>query len=90
MRPGLRIFSGTEQSLDAVVCATLLATARLTGQTIGAILAAISFSIAGHPETSALGAAAALAWIAAIASAGRLYHPDGASPVKPAMVPDAP
>lgn len=61
MRPGLRIFSCTEQSLDAVVCATLLATARFTGQTIGAILAAISFRIAGHPETSALGAAAALA-----------------------------
>ena len=32
----------------------MLATARLTGQTIGAILAAISFRIAGHSETVAL------------------------------------
>ena len=33
----------------------MLATARLTGQTIGAILAAISFRIGGHSETIALG-----------------------------------
>jgi DHA2 family multidrug resistance protein-like MFS transporter len=68
----------------------MLATARLTGQTIGAILAAISFRIAGHSETVALAAAATLAGIAAIASAARLYHPDGARPPKPAIVPDAP
>jgi MFS transporter, DHA2 family, multidrug resistance protein len=36
----------------------MLATARLTGQTIGAILAAISFRIAGHSETVALATAA--------------------------------
>jgi DHA2 family multidrug resistance protein-like MFS transporter len=66
------------------------ATARLTGQTIGAILAAISFRIAGHSETVALGMAAALAAIAAVASGARLYHPDGARPVKPAIVADAP
>jgi DHA2 family multidrug resistance protein-like MFS transporter len=68
----------------------MLATARLTGQTIGAILAAISFRIVGHSETSALAAAATLAGIAAIASAARLYHPDGARPPKPAIVPNAP
>jgi MFS transporter, DHA2 family, multidrug resistance protein len=68
----------------------MLATARLTGQTIGAILAAISFRIAGHSETVALAAAATLAGIAAIASAARLYHPDGARPPKPAIVPNAP
>ena len=32
----------------------MLATARLTGQTFGAILAAISFQIAEHSETVAL------------------------------------
>jgi DHA2 family multidrug resistance protein-like MFS transporter len=68
----------------------MLATARLTGQTIGAILAAISFRIAGDSETVALAAAATLAGIAAIASAARLYHPGGASPPKPAVVADAP
>jgi DHA2 family multidrug resistance protein-like MFS transporter len=68
----------------------MLATARLTGQTVGAILAAISFRIAGHSETAALAAAATLAGIAAIASAARLYHPEGARPLRPAIVPDAP
>jgi DHA2 family multidrug resistance protein-like MFS transporter len=68
----------------------MLATARLTGQTIGAILAALSFRIAGHSETAALGIAAALAAIAAVASGARLYHPSGARPPKQAMVADAP
>jgi MFS transporter, DHA2 family, multidrug resistance protein len=68
----------------------MLATARLTGQTIGAILAAISFRLAGHSEMVALATAAVLAGLAAIASAARLYHPDGARPLKPAMVADAP
>jgi MFS transporter, DHA2 family, multidrug resistance protein len=68
----------------------MLATARLTGQTIGAILAAISFRIAGHSETAALGIAAALAAIAAVASGARLYHPSGARPPKHAIVADAP
>ena len=69
----------------------LLARARPTGQTIGAILAAISFRIAGDSETVALAAAATLAGIAALASAARLrlYHPGGASPQKPAVVADA-
>jgi hypothetical protein len=34
--------------------------------------------------------AAALAAIAAVASGARLYHPEGARPVKPAIVADAP
>jgi MFS transporter, DHA2 family, multidrug resistance protein len=68
----------------------MLATARLAGQTIGATLAAISFRLAGHSETVALGTAAALAAIAAVASGARLYHPEGARPVKPAIVADAP
>jgi MFS transporter, DHA2 family, multidrug resistance protein len=68
----------------------MLATARLTGQTIGAILAAISFRLAGHSEMVALATAAALAGMAALASAARLYHPDGARPIKPAMAADAP
>ena len=60
----------------------MLATARLTGQTIGAILAAISFRIAGHSETIALGMAAALAAIAAVASGARLYHPERRAPAE--------
>jgi hypothetical protein len=36
----------------------MFATARLTGQTIGAILAAISFRMAGHSEMIALTVAA--------------------------------
>jgi DHA2 family multidrug resistance protein-like MFS transporter len=68
----------------------MLATARLTGQTVGAILAAISFRLAGHSETVALSTAAALAGLAAAASAARLHHPDGARPRKVAMVADAP
>jgi DHA2 family multidrug resistance protein-like MFS transporter len=50
----------------------MLATARLTGQTVGAILAAISFRIGGHSETVAHGMGAALAGLAAIASVARL------------------
>jgi DHA2 family multidrug resistance protein-like MFS transporter len=68
----------------------MLATARLTGQTVGAILAAISFRIAGHSETIALAAAAVLAVLAAAASVARLYHPDGTRPPRPAIVADAP
>ncbi len=68
----------------------MLATARLTGQTVGATLAAISFRIAGHSETAALTAAATLAGVAAIASAARLHHPLGTRPPKPAIVSDAP
>ena len=98
VRPGLRIFPGTKQSLDAVFCAAFAKRGGRRnarhgpphGQTIGAILAAISFRIAGHSETTALSAAAALAGVAAIASAARLYHPAGARPVKLSIVPDAP
>jgi DHA2 family multidrug resistance protein-like MFS transporter len=68
----------------------MLATARLTGQTIGAILAAISFRIGGDAETVALATGASLAGIAALASAARLYHPDGVRPPKPAIAPNAP
>jgi MFS transporter, DHA2 family, multidrug resistance protein len=68
----------------------MLATARLTGQTVGAILAAISFRIAGQSETVALAAGAGLAGIAAVASAARLLRPEGAHPPAPAIVADAP
>jgi MFS transporter, DHA2 family, multidrug resistance protein len=68
----------------------MLATARLTGQTIGAILAAISFRIAGHSETVALATAAVLAGVAAAAGAAQLYHPGGARHPKPTMAADAP
>jgi MFS transporter, DHA2 family, multidrug resistance protein len=61
----------------------MLATARLTGQTSGATLAAISFRLAGHAETVARALAAALACIAAIASVARLLHPYGLKPSRP-------
>jgi DHA2 family multidrug resistance protein-like MFS transporter len=66
----------------------MLATARLTGQTVGAILAAISFRIAERSETVALTTAASLAGIAAIASAARLYQLEGSRPIKRAIVAD--
>ena len=52
----------------------MLATARLTGQTIGATLAALSFRFAAHAEPVALGAAALFAAAAATASLWRLRH----------------
>src|SRR6201996_8947856 len=68
----------------------MLATARLTGQTVGAILAAISFRVAGSSESVALATSAGLAGLAALASAARLYHADGNRPPKPSIVPNAP
>jgi DHA2 family multidrug resistance protein-like MFS transporter len=68
----------------------MLATARLTGQTTGATLAAISFRITEHSETVALTVAALLAGTAAIASAARLYSPGGTRQPKPAMAAHAP
>jgi DHA2 family multidrug resistance protein-like MFS transporter len=50
----------------------MLATARLSGQTIGATLAAIAFRLAANPEPLALSTAAVLAAFAAILSAGRI------------------
>ena len=98
VRSGIRLFPGTEQPLDALVCANRAERGSRrharhrasTGQTVGAILAAISFRIAGHSETTRLGMMAALAAIAAVASGARLYHPEGARLVKPAIVADAP
>jgi DHA2 family multidrug resistance protein-like MFS transporter len=68
----------------------MLATARLTGQTTGATLAAISFRITEHSETVALTVAALLAGTAAISSAARLYSPGGTRQPKPAMAAHAP
>lgn len=70
----------------------MLATARLTGQTVGAILAAISFRISGHSESEnvALLTGAALAAVAAIVSAARLYHPAGARPPRTSIAANAP
>ena len=50
----------------------MLATARLTGQTTGAILAAICFRVAASAETTALTLATGCAGLAAIASLSRL------------------
>ena len=52
--------------------AGMLATARLTGQTIGATIAAIAFRFAAHAETFALVVAAAFALAGALASLSRL------------------
>jgi DHA2 family multidrug resistance protein-like MFS transporter len=58
----------------------MLATARLTGQTIGATLAAISFRLAAQAEPFALGVAALFAASAAAASLWRLRHAPLAPP----------
>ena len=52
----------------------MLATARLTGQTIGATLAAIAFRFAAHAELIALVVAALLAFAGALASLSRLRY----------------
>jgi DHA2 family multidrug resistance protein-like MFS transporter len=68
----------------------MLATARLTGQTAGATLAAICFRFAGQAETVGLAVAAVLAGVAAIASIARLLHPHGAKPSRSQPVATAP
>jgi len=68
----------------------MLATARLTGQTAGATLAAICFRFARQTETVGLAVAAVLAGVAAIASVARLLHPHGAKPSRSQPVATAP
>jgi DHA2 family multidrug resistance protein-like MFS transporter len=68
----------------------MLATARLTGQTTGASLAAFAFQIGAHSETIALIAGATLAAIAATASGARIYHPSDPRPPKHVVAADAP
>jgi DHA2 family multidrug resistance protein-like MFS transporter len=65
----------------------MLATARLTGQTFGATLAAISFRFASHAAPVALATAAMFAIAAAAASLARLPHMPTAPPSKPSPVP---
>ena len=67
----------------------MLATARLTGQTIGATLAAISFRFASHAELVALTTAALFAAAAAVASLARLPHMPTPSPTEPGPFADA-
>jgi DHA2 family multidrug resistance protein-like MFS transporter len=50
----------------------MLATARLSGQTIGATLAAIAFRLTANPEPLGLSTAAVLAGFAAVVSAARI------------------
>ncbi len=68
----------------------MLATARLTGLTIGATLAAISFRFASRAEFVALVVAALLAAGGAAASLSRLLHAPTAPPTEPSPVADAP
>jgi len=68
----------------------MLATARLTGQTLGATLAAISFRFASHAEFLALAVAALLAAGGAAASLTRLLHAPKVPPPAPSPVADAP
>jgi len=69
----------------------MLATARLTGQTTGATLAAISFRFAAHAEFLALAVAALLAAAGAVASLSRLLHAPKTPPTEPSpVVADAP
>jgi DHA2 family multidrug resistance protein-like MFS transporter len=66
----------------------MLATARLTGQTIGATLAAICFRFASHAALVALATAAAFAAVAALASLARLPHLPTPPPADPGSVAD--
>jgi DHA2 family multidrug resistance protein-like MFS transporter len=68
----------------------MLATARLTGQTIGATVAAISFRFASSAEPVALGVAALFAAAAAVASVSRLLHTPPVPPTEPGPVAEAP
>ncbi len=65
----------------------MLATARLTGQTAGATIAAITFHFAAHAELIALVAAALFAFAAAMASLSRLRYE---SPVEMSECPPVP
>ena len=68
----------------------MLATARLTGQTIGATVAAIVLRLAGHAETVALLVAAGFAFSGALASLSRLRFRNPGETSKDQPVPDAP
>jgi DHA2 family multidrug resistance protein-like MFS transporter len=68
----------------------MLATARLTGQTAGATIAAITFHFAAHAETIALVAAALFAFAAALASLSRLRYGSPAGMPECPPVPVAP
>jgi DHA2 family multidrug resistance protein-like MFS transporter len=67
----------------------MLATARLTGQTIGATLAALTFRFAANAEPIALGTAAGFAIAAAVASLWRLRHAPSPPSSTPQPVADA-
>ena len=68
----------------------MLATARLTGQTIGATIAAIAFRFSAHAETVALVVAAAFAFAGALASLSRLRLRDPVNESEEQSLPDAP
>ena len=68
----------------------MLATARLTGQTIGATLAAICFRLADNAETVAFATAAGFALVAAAVSLSRLSQAGGSPMAEPARAADAP
>src|SRR5207302_960216 len=67
----------------------MLATARLTGQTLGATVAAITFRFAANAEPVALAAAALFAAAGAAASFWRLRHVALSRPAQAAPVADA-
>jgi DHA2 family multidrug resistance protein-like MFS transporter len=67
----------------------MLATARLTGQTVGATLAAICFRAAQNAETVALAAAAGFAAVAALVSLSRLSQAPDAKPGAAAQMAEA-
>jgi MFS transporter, DHA2 family, multidrug resistance protein len=70
--------------------AGMLAMARLTGQSTGATLAAISFRLATHTATVALTMAALFAATAALASFSKLLHSSSVHSRKPEPVTRAP
>ncbi len=70
--PNNRTMLSSAPLLRSGAAGGMLATSRLTGQSIGATLTAIAFHFAGHAETIALVVAGAFASAGAIASLSRL------------------
>jgi DHA2 family multidrug resistance protein-like MFS transporter len=68
-----------------------LATARLLGQTAGAVTTAVFFHLAGmHATTTALGTAAGLAALAALVSLSRLRLAPRPRPERPDQIGNVP
>jgi DHA2 family multidrug resistance protein-like MFS transporter len=88
--PNSRAMLGSAPLERSGAAGGMLVTARLTGQAIGATLAAMLFHMVTHSEIVGLAAASVVAGIAALVSLARMAHPVDAKPSKSTEVPTAP